>query len=84
MSRSKHKGSRAQRTRRNTRASGTSSAAGGRTARLGLEVHPGPPVAERDLPRVAFVILNMNGRQHNCALMAGRWPKARCNRRLPI
>src|SRR5262249_17862239 len=33
-------------------------------SRPDLEVHPGPPVPESDLPRCAIVILNLNGRHH--------------------
>jgi len=31
---------------------------------LGLRVHPGEAILDRELPRVAIVILNMNGRPH--------------------
>jgi GT2 family glycosyltransferase len=33
-------------------------------SRPDLEVRPGPPVAESDLPRCTIVILNLNGRHH--------------------
>ncbi len=35
-----------------------------RMHRPDLEVRPSAPVAERDLPRCAIVILNLNGRHH--------------------
>jgi GT2 family glycosyltransferase len=60
------RGSRAERRERNERARRGSAAHGGkkRGGSPSLEVTPGAPLADADLPRVAVVILNLNGRHH--------------------